>query len=209
MRAHLRTDLPVVELGASIGFITAQIGRRRPPRIVAVEANPGLIPSICETLDLNSITGVEVLHTAIAYDSAGSKTARGQARLQVSDSNLGSSILVDLSSEHDSHDVDVPAASLGQLLHDRDIQRYSCVCDIEGAELAMIRNEIAPVVDGCQQLIIELHERQITGEVVGIPALVDAIATGWGLTPVAHDGNVWRFERVSAASSSPNARTSP
>lgn len=199
VRAHLRTDLPVVELGASIGFITAQIGRRCPPRIVAVEPNPGLIPSIRETLALNSITGVDVLHAAIAYDCAGSK-GRGRVRLRVSDFNLGSSILVGRSLDHDSPDVDVPAISLGQVLCDHDIERYTCVCDIEGAELAMITNEVAPVVDGCQQLIIELHERQITGEAVRIPALVDTIAVRWGLTPVAHDGNVWRFERVSAAS---------
>jgi len=198
--AHLRTDLPVVELGASIGFVTALIGRRRPPRIVAVEANPALIQSICETLAMNGVTGVDVVHTAIAYDFAGSNAGRRRARLQVSDFNLGSSILVGRSVDHDSHDVDVPATSLGQLLRDHDIERYTCVCDIEGAELAMITNEVAPIVDGCQQLIIELHERQITGEVVRIPVLVDAIATRWGLTPVAHDGNVWRFERISTAS---------
>ena len=84
----------------------------------------------------------------------------------MSDSNLGSSVSL---GQALAHEVDVPAVSLGRSLREHGIERYACVCDIEGAEQAMTTNEVVSVVDGCQQLINELHERQITGELVPIP----------------------------------------
>src|SRR3954464_14359033 len=50
----LRPGLPVIELGASLGFLTALIARRiAPVAQVAVEANPALTSLLRRTLELN------------------------------------------------------------------------------------------------------------------------------------------------------------
>jgi SAM-dependent methyltransferase len=56
----------VLELGAGIGYVTAICARRTAPEnVLAVEANPALIPVIESNLARNGAQGVTVLHGAV------------------------------------------------------------------------------------------------------------------------------------------------
>jgi hypothetical protein len=53
--------------------------------------------------------------------------------------------------------VDVPAVSLQQIVHQRRFARCALVCDIEGAELFLISNELPTLKAHVEVLIVEFH----------------------------------------------------
>jgi len=185
---HLRHDLPVVELGASIGYISGLISRLRPPRQIAVEANPALIQLIEELLGANDARDVRVLHGAIDYEN------RVSVRFVRSSFNTGGAILSTASSSNDAT-IDVPTLTLGSVIKHERIGLFALVCDIEGAEHAMIMHEDPAVIQACQQMIIELHGGSYTGRNYSALDLVNMIQERWHMEAVRRDGNNWIFQR--------------
>jgi len=185
---HLRHDLPVVELGASIGYISGLISRRRPPRQIAVEANPALIQLIEELLKSNDARNVQVLHGAIDYEK------RMSARFVRSSFNTGGTILSTASSSN-AASVDVPTVTLGGVIEREQIGPFALVCDIEGAEHGMIMHEDPAVIQACQQMIIELHAGTYTGRNYSVLDLVKMIQEQWHMEAIKRDGSNWVFQR--------------
>jgi 16S rRNA A1518/A1519 N6-dimethyltransferase RsmA/KsgA/DIM1 with predicted DNA glycosylase/AP lyase activity len=65
----------VLELGAGIGYVTAICARRTAPEnVLAVEANPALIPVIEDTLARNGAGAATVLHGAVVPRAAEGET---------------------------------------------------------------------------------------------------------------------------------------
>ncbi len=63
LRRVLRPTDRVLELGAGIGVVsTAAAEITGPENVVAIEANPNLVPLIAETHKLNDLSGVQVLN---------------------------------------------------------------------------------------------------------------------------------------------------
>ena len=185
---YLRSDLPVVELGASIGYITGQISRHHPPRQVAVEANPFLLPLIQPLLQSNGLGNAKVILGAIDY------SGRGVVPFRVDSFNLRSAVGSCGVTGGGPTELEVPAFTLGNLLTRERIGEFTLVCDIEGAERGMIMEEDAAVRRQCRQMIIELHAGAYKNVHMSTDDMSHAIMGRWLLHVAARDGNNWVFQ---------------
>jgi FkbM family methyltransferase len=189
VRQFLRSDLPVVEFGASIGYITGQIARRHPPRQIAVEANPFLLPLIEDLLQLNEFEGVRLIFGAIDY------SGRDVTEFCVHSSNTAGALAGCDTTVHGAVEVQVPALTLHDLLAQEGVEQFALVCDIEGAERGMIMKEGPTVIRRCEQMIIELHAGDYQHSYMSADALASAVEERWGMQAMARDGNNWLFQR--------------
>lgn len=178
IRAHLKTEFDVVELGGSLGITGAHILSMLGPdrRLISVEANRSLIPVLRQALAEDRAT---VIHAAI--DRAGSDTPfydgpsplwgglnrAGGAHRQVRHATLRTIV-----AEH----VDGP---------------YTLVSDIEGAESSFLIDDPCSL-GGCEQMIIELHNNRAAH--VTKDELQSA-AVRIGFHAVARSGNTVVFNR--------------
>lgn len=148
---HLPPGLPVIELGGSLGLVSAFIGSRLDPGVpmVIVEANPALI-GYCRA---NAPRGggerpIEIVNAALAYGGAA-------VEFWVHRNTLGSRLAPEGVSERDK--VRVPAVSLAELAA-RFAGDYSLVADIEGAEFDLFERE-REALRRCAFAIVEHHPK--------------------------------------------------
>lgn len=150
--AHLAPDLPVIELGGSLGVVSALIRSRLAAdvRHLIVEANPSLVETCAGNAARRSAPGAtEVLHAALHYDAP---VARFRVARDVHSSAVASG--------GDSAGVlEVPAVTLADL-HARigSPDRFNLVSDIEGAEFELFRRETG-ILRHVDVAIVELHPR--------------------------------------------------
>lgn len=152
----LRPDLPVIELGSSIGAISSAIARRlvQGQRLMCVEANPRLIPALRRNLARNAPhLVVEIVNAAVSYDG-------GDVRFGVSADNLTSHIPADFAGDT----AIVPGATLASLVAKQPGVPFQLVADIEGAELDILLND-AESLHCCQTMVLELHRTVRLGQV--------------------------------------------
>ena len=151
IKAFLPPDLPVIELGGSYGVVSFTIRRclMADQTLVVVEANPAVLPICQANVAVAGATDrTRVVHAALAY---GDSTVRFKITGNVHTSHL----VFDGSTGPGI--VDVPSANLQSLRETNAITGpYSLVCDIEGAELLMLRND-AQALSDCHLLIMETH----------------------------------------------------
>ena len=150
IRRHLNRTLPLVELGGALGVVSCVANGMLadPRRHVVVEANPGLL----QVLDANRRrNGCEftVMHRAVGYGAP-------VLRFPVASDVLASSTFVDTAST-----VEVRTISLKSILDLHGFSRCSLVCDIEGAEVELVREEPSVLRDQVDVLIMEVHERVV------------------------------------------------
>lgn len=146
----LHAGVPVVELGGAFGIVSGIVGAHLAPGTphVVVEANPALV----ECCRLNASAArpagapVTVIGAAIAYGG------NGHAEFWPSEAFLGSR----LARGGDAGTIRVPATSLGSVLTEAGLDEYALVCDIEGTELELVRNEAA-LLARCRLAIFEVH----------------------------------------------------
>lgn len=153
VQQYLRRDLPVVELGSSLGVVTCAIRRILQPEcpLIAVEANPALISPIRLNLFINDLQAT-VLNLALDNGS------RDAVPFIVSPYNGRSSVEGYLNSQGET--VMVPSTTLTNLVCQFGIEDgYTLVSDVEGSERNFIYGH-PEALKGCQQIIIELHETQ-------------------------------------------------
>jgi FkbM family methyltransferase len=154
---YLKRDIPVVELGGSMGVVACVTNKLLidPTLHVVVEANPMAIPQLELNRKLNG-RQFEIVNRAIAY-GVDSVTFRPSTDL------AGSSITRD----GDQSPVTVNTVSLGALVHDRGFKRFNLVCDIEGLEYDLVCQEPA-VLKNADTIIRETHARYIGEEKFGV-----------------------------------------
>jgi FkbM family methyltransferase len=147
---YLRRDLPVVELGGSIGVVACVTNRLLNDRTahIVVEANPLAIPHLERNRQLNRCK-FEIVNCAIAY---GSNTVT----FRPSSDMCGNSV----STAGDESPVTVPTTQLRDLLRHRGFGRFNLVCDIEGMEYELVCHE-ADVLKNADTIIMETHARLI------------------------------------------------
>jgi FkbM family methyltransferase len=147
---YLRRDLPVVELGGSIGVVACVTNRLLKDRTaqIVVEANPLAIPHLERNRQLNRCQ-FEIMNRAIAY---GSNTVT----FSPSSDMCGNSV----TSGGDQTPVTVPTVQLSDLLRHRGFSRFTLVCDIEGMEYEMVCHE-AEALNNADTIIMETHARLI------------------------------------------------
>jgi FkbM family methyltransferase len=170
LERFLRTDLDVVELGASLGAVSSHAAHVLDPgcRMLCVEANPHLIPLIEENLRASSPQReFRVVQRAIDYDPA-----RDSVRLVLGATTEQSYVRNDDSAADD--DIVVPTTTLSELLRESGIERYTLICDIEGAETGVFFDDVEALA-GCCQILIELHETEYRGTRFGYEDLAREI----------------------------------
>jgi FkbM family methyltransferase len=145
---YLRRDLPVVELGGSMGVVACVTNRlliNKKAHLV-VEANPLAIPHLELNRKLNHCK-FEIVNRAIAY-GVDSVTFRPSSSL------CGNSITAD----GDLPPVTVETVQLGELVRTGDFRRFNLVCDIEGLEYDLVCQE-SEVLKMADTIIMETHAR--------------------------------------------------
>lgn len=148
VKDYLSEDYPVIELGGSIGILSAVIGKKiRNKRLFIVEANPDLIPVIKTQLEINQINNFEIIHAGIGNDNDDELFF-----LEGEDNTVGKVINKPLPSASA-----INIQSLSSLLKSKNIKKFILVSDIEGAENNFIFQEPQALVN-CKELVIELHE---------------------------------------------------
>jgi len=144
---HLPADLPVIELGGSLGVVSALIRSRlnSDTRHLIVEANPRLI-EICQANAGHA--GTEVLHGAVYYDGP---IARFGIASEVHASAVGQG--------RSTETIEVPAVTLADLCQRvGSPRRFALVSDVEGAEFDLFAQE-AETLRHVELAIVELHPR--------------------------------------------------
>ncbi len=173
----------VLEIGAGIGFISTLLARQpEVARIVAVEANPALIPVIRRTHALNGVAGVEVVNAVLEPGGDGRRDFYIRRDFWMSS-------LAEGPNPYDSI-VQVPVRDMNALLRDEAITLI--VCDVEGAEAALFERADLTGVD---RVYLEIHDH-ITG-LKGVRDLFGHLsAKGFAYDPRHSFGGVILMRRV-------------
>jgi FkbM family methyltransferase len=187
IRRYLRGYLKVLELGASLGVTAAHIIDVAAPgaEVICVEANPHLLATLRATTTASAArTGsrVAVIHGAVPPDPANPSRS---VVLTLGRSHLGSRA-GPVSDGDPGRRLEVPAVDLAEVI--RDWSGYGLVCDIEGAEAALILSRHS-VLTRASRLVIELHETTYRQAAVTVADLKNALLT-MGFSPIAENGRV-------------------
>jgi len=115
LRQHLRPELDLLEIGSSIGVVSSHAADCLDPtsKIVCVEANPDLVPTIRRNLARNHPDrDVTVVNCAIDYEHA-----PGTTRMQLAQDTAGSRLgRLGPGDAVPTREVDVPATTVSALV---------------------------------------------------------------------------------------------
>lgn len=180
VRRGLRGSATVVELGSSIGICAAHIAAGMPSggKLVCVEADVRLVPILERRLrEHASHLEVTVVHAAVS-------SAPGTVPFATS--SLTTTSRVDPRAT-----TLAPAVTLSELLADTGIHdRFSLVCDIEGAEADIILHDFAALA-ACDKAVFEFHDTPTATA----PELRERVLA-LGFRVVGERGNVALLERA-------------
>jgi FkbM family methyltransferase len=159
---HLRRDLPVIELGGSLGVVACITNKllENPTAHVVVEANPLAIAQLTLNKESNHC-GFEIVNRAIAY---GVDTVTFCPTVDLASTSLDA---YGTQLEGTEKPVTVEATQLGKLVAGRGFSRFSLVCDIEGREYDLICHEIE-VLKSADAIIMETHARMVGEEKIKV-----------------------------------------
>ncbi len=190
---HLRNDLDLLEVGASLGVVSSHaIGcLAADARIVCVEANPDLLPVLSANLEANHPDRkVVVLNRAIDY-----LNAPGTTQFQLSENTAGSKLgRLDTADSSSARRVEVPASTISALVQETELRDFAMISDIEGAEAGFILSK-AKELDGCRQILIELHDTEHQGREVRWGELLEELQRQHGFRVMDGHGPVHTLER--------------
>jgi len=181
MERCMPVDLPVVELGGGLGVVSCLSNRRLkvPDCHVVVEAMPSMAALLERNRDLNQCR-FEVLNAALAYDSP-------VVKFGVNSSFVDSRVNGEFGAV-----VFVPSTTLGQIVERAGFDRFSLICDIEGAEADLMRHESALIAERGDFALIEIHPA-VLGEDGAAQVVERFEQAGFCLTK--RIGSNWAFVR--------------
>jgi FkbM family methyltransferase len=178
----LNPNLPVIELGGSLGIISSFILHKLNSNtsLTVVEANVFLLSTIKKNIERHNTKNIStnIIHKAIAYSNS-------LICMDITDDNTTSHI-----SENDQSGTLVESIQLNKIIPEKP---YSLVCDIEGAEVAILLEDKA-ALKNCFQLFIELHETTYEGKYYSREDLINLLIMN-GFILRSRDGNVIFMDR--------------
>lgn len=186
IQRYLKADLDVVELGSSMGLVSTHILSRLSSKrkLICVEANPYLIDVIKANLRLNDKGKHTVVVENVAINYSGVLV-----NLHLTDNTTETKVSLVKNSG-----VEVNAVSLRSILSEQRIKDYTLVCDIEGSEIEVFKND-ASALSMCRDLFIELHETKFEELFYSVNDLVELIKSHHGFELVDRDGPVCFFSK--------------
>lgn len=182
--AIVRPGDVVLEIGAGLGFMSTLLAREPGvERVIAVEANPLLMPYMADLHAANRVQ-VERLNAVLSNEP------RESATFYLRDDFWMGSLLAGPNPYAGT--VEVPTRNLDELLRAEAVSLV--VCDIEGAEAFLFeRADLA----GVDRVFVELHDH-VTG-LKGVAALFAALAAhGFAYDPRHSSRSVVLFQKVRA-----------
>ncbi len=164
-KKYIKDGSNIIELGSSIGLISSFISKTKSPKnILAVEANPDLIPVIRSNFSLNDVNNHTICNKAIGRD-----------KLQKLWFSKGTDNTTGSISEIESFGaIEVTCTTLSELVDQAGFENYVLICDIEGAEVDIL-NETNDGLKLCKLLIIEIHTTERSGRSYSIENIVGLI----------------------------------
>jgi FkbM family methyltransferase len=178
VRSYLDPELAVIELGGCVGLVAAVTNRMlsNPDQHVVVEANPGLLPALERTRARNRCK-FKVVHAAVGY---GGPTAE----LFLSDRIMSSSVV----RPELGRSIVVPSRTLRDIADTANFRAFTLICDIEGAEFAILAQDGLLLSERAHTIIMEIHEN-VQGCMGATEAL--RILSSLGFERVALRGRTW------------------
>lgn len=183
-RARVAPGMRVLDLGAGLGFVSSILARGAGAgNLLAVEANPAMVPVLRGNLDRNGHGVARVLHAAVTGGEGG-----GIARFQVPRAVLGASLA--RADVPEDEVVEVPSIGIETLIYDH--RPELVMMDVEGAEARLFGQPWNPEL---RFLVLELHPPRYGQR--AIKRIVDCMSDS-GLTydPVTSRGRILGFRRV-------------
>lgn len=182
LRAKLRPDDVVMELGSGIGVLSAYCARVvGSSNVFTFEANPALEVPIRALYRENDVS--PTLEICMLGDR------HGEERLYVHNAFWASSTAI---SQASSSTVTVPVRPFDEAMHE--VSPTFLVIDIEGGELGLLP---ALRLDGVRTVVLELHPALIGED--GCAAVLGAIEdAGFAFDPAASSDDVFVLERAPA-----------
>jgi FkbM family methyltransferase len=179
----VKTGDRVLEIGAGIGFISTLLDREQNvERIIAVEANPALLPYMETLHQANGVTKVTRKNVVLTNETCAAKTFYLREDFWMGSLASGPNPYVST--------VEVPTANFNALISDERISII--VCDVEGAESFIFDDADLTGVD---RVYLELHDH-ITG-LKGVQNVFGALAgLGFAYDPRHSKKSVVLFRRV-------------
>jgi FkbM family methyltransferase len=146
IKRYLSSNLPVIELGGSQGVVSCITNRLLKVKTshIVVEANPNVIPLLTRNRDRNRCK-FEVVHGAVGPPGE-------TITFFCNDNPLMSSTQIS-----NMPSCEVPSVTLSELAQSRGFRDCTLICDIEGAEMALIDRELQTLSDRFRLLILEFH----------------------------------------------------
>lgn len=187
----LKKNLPIIELGSSIGYVTLNLFKKAPgTKIISVEGNPNLVPILKENFKLNNAGNIKLINAVVSYSK------EDKVEFVIDEGNLGSQ-LGSLAGKSASNSVYIDSITLKEILISENITGpFVLVSDIEGAEYFLFKHEQDEMVKkNCSQIIIELHDMVDNGKKIKKEDIAKLIRENWGLLPIEKNNNVWVFEK--------------
>ena len=183
IETYLRFGTPVIELGGCLGIVSALIRRQIGPDAthIVVEAKSELA-RICAANARIGATDAAVRVVVAAIDYSGTQTVSFSTGKTAHGGHVST-----------AGELRVPAITLSSLAAAMPAGQFALVCDIEGAELAMVEREDA-VLRRVDLLILETHPKSYPAGVADRDRMIAMIQSN-GLRQVAQDKNVYAFKR--------------
>ncbi|RZL12441.1 MAG: FkbM family methyltransferase [Pedobacter sp.] len=160
VKKYIDPDDDIIEVGSSIGVVASVISSiQKNGKLICVEANTKLLPVIRQNLAINRKGPYELINKAIAYNTNSVYFNTGSDNLvgQISKSEQGNNI---------------QATTLNDIIELFNINSYSLICDIEGAEVGIIKLDME-ALNKCNKMIIELHDSTYENELYLVSDLVE------------------------------------
>lgn len=182
--AHLPADRPVIELGGSLGIVSALIGSRLNPDVahLVVEANPALLATCAENAGIARRGAARLRQAAVYYGGPVARFAAG--------GNVHANRLADAADI--SGVIEVEAVTLADLWQDIGAPTgFTLICDIEGGEFDMVLAE-PDVLAQAGLVVMELHPARYPQGLASQQALVAALEkAGLSMREQVRDVGIW------------------
>lgn len=184
IREHLGADLPVIEVGGGIGFVSCHINRQLldPGRHVVVEANPDLIPALETNRRLNACA-FQIRSAALAY---------GAEWIELGVESWATGRIGGGGNRRN-----VPATTLAALMHESGFPRANVVMDVEGTEVDVVEREGPLLAERIRTVILETHPSVSGG--MRVAKMFGALGT-LGFVERARIQHVVAFDNIALAS---------
>ena len=185
IKKYLERNKPVIELGSSIGAVSSIIGTIKDSgsSLYCFEANPSLITSIHNNLEINRVSGYTVFNGAIAPKGL------NVINFHIGKTNLSSKISLDRGG------IDVPAININDFIYERKISDYNLVCDIEGAEIFLLFEQ-REVFEKSSTIIIELHSCEYQNREYSVEQINEEILKIEGISLKDRYGHVFVYSTL-------------